>query len=144
MTSEFVLHPRLAQDCIAIGYFELSRLLMMNDAHYPWFILVPQRAEISEIYQLSDVDQQQLLKESDALSRGLMRAFSGDKLNLAALGNVVPQLHIHHVVRYRDDPAWPAPIWGAVAPQALSAEQQQERHTVLARAEIGGLILHSD
>jgi len=120
------LHPRLQQDCLLIGRFTLCRLLLMRDANYPWFILVPDREDISEIFQLSGDDQVQLLRESSRLSAVLMERFHADKLNIAALGNVVPQLHVHHVVRYRDDPAWPAPVWGHTAarpytPEALSA-----------------------
>jgi diadenosine tetraphosphate (Ap4A) HIT family hydrolase len=106
------LHPRLQQDCLLIGRFTLCRLLLMQDANYPWFILVPDREDISEIFQLSGEDQVQLLRESSRLSAVLVERFHADKLNIAALGNVVPQLHVHHVVRYRDDPAWPAPVWG--------------------------------
>ncbi len=112
----FKLHPQLQRDCLEIGRFKLCRLLLMDESRYPWFILVPERDGISEIYQLSDADQALLLNESSTLARGLVEAFAGDKLNIAALGNLVPQLHVHHVVRYRDDPAWPAPVWGKFAP----------------------------
>lgn len=108
------LHPRLAADTAFIGDFALSRLLLSNDAHYPWTILVPRRADIREIHELSEVDQQQLLRESMLLSRALMTAFSPTKLNIAALGNMVPQLHVHHIARYENDAAWPAPVWGRV------------------------------
>ncbi len=111
----FKLHRQLAQDCFVLGDFPLCRLLLMNDANYPWFILVPQREGIREIYQLAAADQQQLLRESSQLARVLAEVFEADKMNIAALGNVVPQLHIHHIVRYRDDPAWPSPAWGKVA-----------------------------
>ena len=106
------LHPQLAQDCLILGHFPLCHLLLMRDANYPWFILVPDRDDIREIHHLSEQDQQQLLRESMTLSRALEQAFKPDKLNIAALGNVVPQLHVHHVVRYRNDPTWPAPVWG--------------------------------
>lgn len=108
----FALHPRLAADTIALGDFPLCRLLLMNDAQYPWFVLVPRRAGVREIYELSEDEQQCLLRESAALSRAAMTAFSGEKLNVAALGNLVPQLHVHHVVRYARDAAWPRPVWG--------------------------------
>ncbi len=108
----FKLHPRLAQDTSVIGDFPLCRLLLMNDANYPWFILVPRRAEIQEIFELEHQDQQQLLKESSHLSQVLSKIFQADKLNVAALGNMVPQLHIHHIVRYQTDQAWPNPVWG--------------------------------
>ena len=108
----FNLHPKLAEDCFQLGNFPLSRLLLMNDSHYPWFILVPRVPEITEIYQLSQTDQQQLTLESSALCEALVRSFHGDKMNIAALGNIVSQLHVHHVVRYKTDQAWPAPVWG--------------------------------
>ncbi|HEY8096070.1 MAG TPA: HIT domain-containing protein [Methylobacter sp.] len=108
----FQLHPRLEQDCIAIGRFELCRLLMMNDSQYPWFILVPERADLKEIYQLSKEDRQLLTEESCYLAENLAVLFNADKMNIAAIGNMVPQLHIHHIVRYQTDKAWPAPVWG--------------------------------
>jgi diadenosine tetraphosphate (Ap4A) HIT family hydrolase len=108
----FTLHPRLAADTVALGDLALCRVLLMNDAQYPWFILVPRREGAREVYLLDEADQQQLWRESARLSRALVQAFGGDKLNVAALGNVVPQLHLHHIVRYATDPAWPAPVWG--------------------------------
>jgi diadenosine tetraphosphate (Ap4A) HIT family hydrolase len=110
------IHERLLADCLLLGRFPLCHLLLMQDANYPWCILVPDRADITEIYQLTDSDQQQLMRESVQLSRSLVAAFRPDKLNVAALGNVVPQLHVHHIVRYRDDAAWPDPVWGRVEP----------------------------
>jgi diadenosine tetraphosphate (Ap4A) HIT family hydrolase len=119
------LHPQLQKDCLLIGRFALCQLLLMRDANYPWFILVPDREGISEIFELSEEDQGQLLRESSQLAAILAERFRADKLNIAALGNLVPQLHIHHVVRYREDAAWPAPVWGRVpvrpyTPEALS------------------------
>lgn len=108
----FQLHPRLAQDCITIGRFELCRLLMMNDSQYPWFILVPERTNLQEIYQLSKADRELLTEESSYLTENLAVLYQADKMNIAAIGNMVPQLHIHHIVRYQTDKAWPAPIWG--------------------------------
>ena len=108
------IHPRLEADCIYLGRFTLCHLLLMNDRNYPWFILVPDRDDIREIYQLEQADRVQLMDESSRLSDFLMRTHDGEKLNLAALGNQVPQLHLHHIVRYASDPAWPAPVWGKV------------------------------
>lgn len=110
----WTLHPRLEADTITIGDLDLSRLLLSNDANYPWTILVPRRADIREIHELSEADQQQLLRESMLLSKALMALFTPTKLNIAALGNMVPQLHVHHIARYETDPAWPAPVWGRV------------------------------
>jgi diadenosine tetraphosphate (Ap4A) HIT family hydrolase len=98
-----------------LGRFALCRLLLMRDANYPWCILVPDRDGVTEIHQLSETDQQQLMRESSQLSMAMEAAFKPDKLNIAALGNVVPQLHVHHVARFETDPAWPAPVWGRVA-----------------------------
>lgn len=108
----FQLHPRLEQDCITIGGFELCRLLMMNDSQYPWFILVPERADLQEIYQLSKAERELLTEESSYLAENLAALYKADKMNIAAIGNRVPQLHIHHIVRYQTDKAWPAPVWG--------------------------------
>jgi diadenosine tetraphosphate (Ap4A) HIT family hydrolase len=123
----FTLHPRLAADTFAIGDLPLCRVLLLNDAQYPWFVLVPRRENTSEIFLLDDADQQQLLRESSRLSRALMDAFRGDKLNVAALGNVVPQLHVHHIVRYRDDPAWPGAVWGRYPPVPYADEVRRVR-----------------
>ena len=112
MAESFELHPRLAADCILVGRLPLSLLLLFDDARYPWFILVPQRPAVSEIFQLSEADQQQLWRESAALARNLMHSFHADKINIGALGNLVPQLHLHHVARFTTDPAWPGPVWG--------------------------------
>ncbi len=117
----FQLDERLAASAITLGAFPLSLLLLSRDANYPWFLLVPQRQGVTEIFQLESADQQQLMAESCHLSRVLMAEFAGDKLNVAALGNQVPQLHLHHVVRYRGDPAWPGPVWGAVSPRTYEA-----------------------
>lgn len=122
----FLLHPRLESDCIHLGDLPLSRLLLMNDSRYPWCILVPRREDLLEVYELDSDEQRQLWRESAVLGRGMMEAFGGDKLNLAALGNLVPQLHLHHIVRYRDDAAWPGPVWGVGAPLAYEPEQLAE------------------
>jgi diadenosine tetraphosphate (Ap4A) HIT family hydrolase len=122
----FELHPGLNEDCISIGSFPLCRLLLMNDSNYPWFILVPRRAGIREVFELSEDDQRQLLRESSALSRIISDHFKADKINVAALGNMVPQLHIHHIVRYESDPAWPAPVWGHTAAKPYSEQELSE------------------
>ncbi len=96
----------------------------MNDASYPWFVLVPQLDNLSEIFQLSDTDQQQLMRESSFFAKVLSEEFNADKINIAALGNMVKQLHIHHVVRYENDRTWPAPIWGKHPAEPYTPEQQ--------------------
>jgi len=117
------LHPQLEKDCIILGDFTLCTLLLLNDANYPWFILVPKRENITELHQLSTADQQQFLKESMLLSRCLEQVFHPDKLNIAALGNVVSQLHIHHIARFTTDACWPKPVWGAVSAIPYQKEQ---------------------
>lgn len=108
----FELDKKLAADTLEIADWPLCKVLLMNDCQYPWIILVPRVAGLREIYQLSDSQQVQFNAESVALGEWLMAAFDGYKLNVAALGNVVSQLHIHHVVRFESDAAWPAPVWG--------------------------------
>jgi diadenosine tetraphosphate (Ap4A) HIT family hydrolase len=125
----FELHPQLARDCVEVGDFPLSRLLLMNDRTYPWFLLVPRRQGLREIFELEDEDVVQLARESACLGRALLRHLAGDKLNVAALGNLVPQLHVHHIVRFRSDPAWPRPVWG-VAP--AEPYREPELDTLLA------------
>jgi diadenosine tetraphosphate (Ap4A) HIT family hydrolase len=129
-----ILHPQLAADCLVLGRFELCHVLLMKDANYPWFILVPDREDIREIFQLSEIDRQRLMLESSVFGELLYREFEADKLNIAALGNVVPQLHIHHVVRYQSDAAWPAPVWGKVPAQTYSPEQLTEVSERIIRA----------
>jgi diadenosine tetraphosphate (Ap4A) HIT family hydrolase len=118
----FTLHPQLEQDCLFIKDLPLCRLLLMNDATFPWCVLVPRRDNIREIHELSEQDQQQLTKESSLLSRSLQHLVNADKMNVAALGNVVPQLHVHHIARYVDDPAWPGPVWGKVPASPYTEE----------------------
>ncbi len=132
------LHPRLMADCMRLGRFALCHLLLMNDCSYPWFILVPDRADVREIFELSAADRQQLLDESCRLSEFLMQAYKGDKLNIAALGNLVPQLHLHHVVRFKSDRAWPAPVWGRFPPVAYTAEAVSGIRAGLGSAGLAG------
>ena len=108
----FELDSRLQQDTVGFGCFPLCQLLLMNDCSYPWFILVPQRENLREIHQLEEVDRQQFWVESNQLSLWMEHFYNFDKLNIAALGNVVSQLHLHHVGRSINDPAWPDPVWG--------------------------------
>ena len=119
----FVLDSRLEQDTLSIGDFPLCRLLLMNDAHYPWFILVPRREDVSEVFQLDAADQQALWREAAALAETVKDTFAADKMNIATLGNVVSQLHVHVIARRRDDAAWPAPVWGRQPARPYSDEQ---------------------
>jgi diadenosine tetraphosphate (Ap4A) HIT family hydrolase len=113
----FQLDSRLQADTIVLGDFPLCRLLLMNDSTYPWFILVPRRAAATEIYQLEELDQQLFWQESAIVARWMSTAFEFDKLNIGALGNVVSQLHLHHIGRRIDDPTWPGPVWGQHPPR---------------------------
>ena len=119
----FNLDSRLQQDCIVIGDFPLCRLLLMNDAQFPWFILVPRRADVSELFQLDAADQQLLWQETTALAQVLKDSFAADKMNVAAIGNVVSQLHMHVIVRRRSDALWPAPVWGKLPAQPYDVER---------------------
>jgi diadenosine tetraphosphate (Ap4A) HIT family hydrolase len=119
----FALDSRLQQDTLTIGDFPLCRLLLSNDANFPWFILVPRRDDISELFQLDVADQQQFWLETTALAELLKDLFDADKMNVATLGNVVSQMHMHVIVRKRDDAAWPAPVWGKLPAKPYNAEQ---------------------
>jgi len=130
ISSDFVLHQQLKQDTIELADLPLCKLLLCNDSAYPWFILVPKVAGVGEIYQLDWQQQQQLLNESSLLSEVLMQVFVGDKMNVAALGNVVEQLHLHHVVRFKTDAQWPKPIWGQ---QALTPYKADELSSLKAK-----------
>lgn len=112
------LHPQLAQDTVPVGDLALARVLLAKDANYPWLILVPRRADLVELIDLDDNAQVQLLGEVAAAARALKSVTECDKLNIAALGNQVPQLHVHVIARRHSDAAWPKPVWGA----ALAAE----------------------
>ena len=131
MSILFQLHPRLAQDTIQLGRFTLCRVLLMNDSQYPWVILVPEVANKQEIYQLDYSQRLLLSEESSYLANNLATHFKADKMNIAAIGNLVPQLHIHHVVRYQNDKSWPAPVWGKFNPQPYDTEQLDEIMAIL-------------
>ena len=130
----FELDPRLASDTIVLGDFTVSRVLLAKDRRYPWCILVPKVSDITEMYQLSEQEQAQVTKESALLGRELMSLYNGDSLNVAALGNVVSQLHIHHVVRFNNDQCWPGPIWGIGSAKPYdNAELTQQASKITAR-----------
>ena len=114
--SEWSLDRRLEQDTINIGDLPLCRVLVIQDANYPWLLLVPRRNEVVEILDLDEVEQAQLMTETTRVARALREITKCDKLNIAALGNVVPQLHVHIIARRKTDAAWPRPVWGAVPP----------------------------
>lgn len=114
MTADgFTLHPRLAADTLAVTDLPLCRALLMGNRLFPWLILVPRRPDAVELHRLAPADRRQLMEEIALASRVLEAEVAPDKLNVGALGNMVPQLHVHIVARRRDDPAWPGPVWGS-------------------------------
>jgi diadenosine tetraphosphate (Ap4A) HIT family hydrolase len=118
----FTLHPRLVEDTILVAEWPLSLVLLAKDANYPWCILVPRREGIKEIHHLNGEDRTQLLAESCRLSELMEAMFQPIKMNVAALGNMVPQLHVHHVARFDNDVSWPNPIWGVAKAIAYDDE----------------------
>ncbi|WNO60551.1 HIT domain-containing protein [Rheinheimera sp. MMS21-TC3] len=124
MKDGFVLDTRLENDAIYIADLPLCQLRLNNDSRYPWFILIPRVNNITEIIDLTQAQQQQLWQESAALSHWLKANYQHAKLNIAALGNVVSQLHLHHIVRFESDDAWPGPVWGKFLPTAYTEERK--------------------
>jgi diadenosine tetraphosphate (Ap4A) HIT family hydrolase len=127
MADSFTLHPRLAADIIALGQWQLCRILLMNDGRFPWLILVPARPDLREIHDLPAQERAVLIEEIARASTGMQQAFKADKMNVAALGNQVPQLHVHVIARFAGDAAWPNPVWGQGAPRPMSEAEQAER-----------------
>ena len=129
---DWQLHPQLDEDTHPIAHFDLCELRLMDDANYPWMILVPRVEAARELIDLTAGQQTQLMVEVTRVSQLLQSLFRPHKLNVAALGNVVPQLHVHVIARQTDDPAWPSPVWGRVEacaydPEALVARVRQLR-----------------
>lgn len=127
MIAEFQLHERLAADTVALDSWPLCEVLLAKDAAYPWLILVPRRPGLRDLDDLAPDDLDTASREIVRASRALKAVFRPEKLNVAALGNQVPQLHIHVIARFTDDPAWPGPIWGAVAPKGYEAGAREAR-----------------
>lgn len=125
------LHPRLAADTLHVTDLALCRVLLMNDSRYPWLILVPRRAEIAEIHELSVSDQGLLMAEISNSSETLAARFRPDKINVGALGNIVPQLHVHVIARRQSDSAWPGPVWGVGDAETYEMGQAQSLATEL-------------
>jgi len=122
----FTLDPQLEQDTVLVADWHLCQVRLMNDSRYPWVILIPKIEDVSEIHQLADEQQQLLLGESVRLSKALEQLFAPHKLNVAALGNMVRQLHIHHIVRFEDDASFPRPVWGVGDAVPYEAEALSE------------------
>jgi diadenosine tetraphosphate (Ap4A) HIT family hydrolase len=133
MPAAWSLHTQLTQDTIDIGDLPLCRVLVIKDANYPWLLLVPRREGAVEIIDLDEVSQAQLMTEVSRVARALKEITKCDKLNIAALGNVVPQLHVHIIARRKSDAAWPRPVWGVVPPLAHDAAEAQNFISALRR-----------
>ena len=132
--NDTTLDPRLDADCVRVGELALCTVLLMNNETLPWIILVPRRPDVEEIYQLAGADRALLMEESSLVGKALMAEFNGHKLNVAALGNQVRQLHIHHIVRYQGDPCWPNPVWGRIPAQPYSKATLAETVARIQRA----------
>jgi diadenosine tetraphosphate (Ap4A) HIT family hydrolase len=128
------LHPQLAHDTAPVGDLALARILAMNDANYPWVILVPRLGGAVEIIDLAETDRMRLMAEIAQVSAALKQLTGCDKLNVAAIGNAVPQLHVHIVARRTDDAAWPKPVWGAVPAKPYAAGELDVFVAALRRA----------
>ncbi len=121
----FLLHPTLRQDTITLGDLPVCRLLLMNDKRFPWLILVPRRASLRELYDLHAKDYRTVMEEVRRTAHLFSRHIHADKMNVAALGNMVPQLHIHVIARFRDDDAWPKPVWSLRAKPKPYGEEEE-------------------
>jgi diadenosine tetraphosphate (Ap4A) HIT family hydrolase len=138
MMKESPLHPQLMKDTCPIGALPLCHLLLMNNAHYPWVIMVPKPVNLKEITDLSPSQRGILMEEIALVMQIMEQVYSPDKINMAALGNVVAQLHVHVIARYTQDHAWPQPVWGKeAAPYSLQAllEHVQVLQTRLGKIE---------
>ena len=114
MAESFEIHGDLVNSCVQIRFLRLSHLLLMNDATYPWLVLVPSRPNKRDFHDLDPMDQYRVCDEITLCCQALSRLYSPHKMNVASLGNQTPQLHIHLIARFEDDAAWPTPVWGKV------------------------------
>jgi len=132
----FELHPRLAQDSVEVARWQLSLVLLMRERQWPWLVLVPRRPALREIHELAPADRALLVEEIARASLLLQQTFAAGKINVGAISNLVPQLHVHVVARHEGDPAWPRPVWGALPPEPMDEEALAARLTVI-RAALG-------
>lgn len=130
----FRLHERLAAETFEVVRWPLCRVLLMNDRTYPWLILVPEREGLKDLHDLEPADHGTVMAETGRAARALQRLFHPDKINVAALGNVVPQLHVHVIARFTTDAAWPRPVWGVRAPEPYDETGARETIARLGRA----------
>ncbi len=131
----FTLHPTLLADTVEIARWDICRVLLMKDANYPWLILVPAREGLTGLHELAEADHPLVMAEITRSSTVLNQIYSPTRINVAALGNIVNQLHIHVIARFEDDQAWPGPVWGAV-PRREYSHDELERTTVLLRSSM--------
>ncbi len=110
------IHPQLAKDCLPIVNLGVCRIYLQNNSHFPWLVLIPMREGITEIFDMNTEDYEQVMSEVRHVTRHFASLTGADKMNVATLGNVVPQLHIHVIARFKDDPAWPNPVWNTALP----------------------------
>lgn len=122
----FQLDKKLEQDCLFVADLKISKLLLMNDANFPWLILVPKKANLVEISDLDFADQVEVLQEINLLTKILKEIFFAEKINIAALGNVVRQLHIHVIARFENDAVFPKPVWGNFTAKPYEKKQAEE------------------
>jgi diadenosine tetraphosphate (Ap4A) HIT family hydrolase len=134
LATPFELDPRLAADCHRVGDMELSRVLLFDDARFPWLVLVPRQAGLRDLIDLAGSDQHRLLDEINRCAHVLHALDKPHKLNIAALGNVVAQLHVHVIARYSHDAAWPRPVWNVGERERFAAPALQQRLAALRRA----------
>lgn len=130
----FALHPTLARDTVEVTRLALCRVLLMSDRRFPWLILVPERDTIREIHELPAADRAVLVEEIARVSQAMARLFQPDKINVGALGNVVPQLHVHVVARFATDAAWPGPVWGSGPAEPYADAELDDLHARLGSA----------
>ena len=128
-SESFSLHPRLLGESVFVCDLQLSRLVLMNNKRFPWLLLVPRLPDIAEIVDLSDEDQRVLWGEIARVSKLLRALFHPDKLNVATIGNLVPQLHVHLIARFRTDEAWPKPTFGFAPPLPYASNELEELRT---------------
>lgn len=131
MSATFEIHPQLLADCEQLGDLDLCSILLMLDARFPWLILVPRINGLRDLHDLPATRREQAFIEIEIASNALHQYAIADKINVAALGNMVPQLHVHVIARRQDDVGWPAPVWSAGPPVALEGPNLKERASAL-------------
>lgn len=117
----FILHRQIEADSLFLQDLPLSHLRLQNQSAVPWLILIPRRAGVAEIHQLAAEDRRRLMEEITLASKAVEKLFAPDKINVGALGNIAPQLHVHVIGRFKNDPAWPQPVWGRLEPRPFAA-----------------------